>query len=352
VLALALCLILVAIAAWRWWLAPGGPAPGGHAPAAPAAEVSAGSAGSAGSAAPRPSGPGVAARAPQLESGLLAGLPVAYPDPLLQALVEGEIDPENGHTAVVVRHLRTGASAAVHQGDVFPSASLAKLPIQVETFRHLDAGTLRRDETILVTSEAVTDGAGVLQARTGERLPVSELLQLSVSVSDNTAARLLLQRIGGVDAVNATMARLGLNDTRLYADERPNTTSARDMATLLAWLAAQPPGKLATPATLVLPWRPGNRGAVGVPDAPVPSTLPALLNQPQAQQWLVDGLPRGVPIAHKSGQLPNVRHDAGIVYGPRGPYVIVVLTDQLADQDEAETFLSQLSRRVFDHFNR
>jgi beta-lactamase class A len=59
-----------------------------------------------------------------------------------------------------------------------------------------------------------------------------------------------------------------------------------------------------------------------------------------------------VPVAHKSGQLPGVRHDAGVVYGPGGPYVVVVLTDDLADQGEAEAFIAGLARDVYDHFRR
>jgi beta-lactamase class A len=57
-------------------------------------------------------------------------------------------------------------------------------------------------------------------------------------------------------------------------------------------------------------------------------------------------------VAHKSGQLPSLRHDAGIVYGPRGPYLLVVLTDDLADQDDAEAFLARLSRDVYGYFSR
>ncbi|MGH2367671.1 MAG: serine hydrolase, partial [Chloroflexota bacterium] len=241
--------------------------------------------------------------------------------------------------AIVVRHLRTGASATYHERDLYPSASIAKLPILVETFRQLDAGTLRLDERVTITADAITGGAGVLQAREGEQLPISELLRLAVGVSDNVAARLLLQRVGGIEAVNHTLAGLGLVQTRLYADDRPNTTTAAETAALLAWLATRPAGGAHV------------SGAGSLPAAPLANTLPALLARPQAQAWLARGVPRGVPVAHKSGQLPSVRHDAGIVYAPRGPYVLVALTSHLADQDDAEVFLANLSRRVYEYFS-
>jgi beta-lactamase class A len=266
------------------------------------------------------------------------------PDPQLAALVERLVDDDNGDTAVVVRNLRTGASAGYHERDVFPSASLAKVPILVETYRRLASGALHDTDFVPITSDAITDGAGVLQARTGEEISIAELVHLSISVSDNVAARLLMRQVGGVDAINRTMAEMGLTQTRLYADERPNVTSAEEMASLLAWAAAQG-------------WSPA--GGVAVSPAasapeylPLAHTLPWLLAQPQAQAWITQGLPQGTVVAHKSGQLPGVRNEAAVVYTPKGPFVVVGLTDHLADQDSAEAFLARLARDVYRYFSR
>lgn len=286
------------------------------------------------------SGPS-AARPIPVTPGSSIAVPATYADPGLQALVERLVDEPGGSTAVAVRHLRSGASAAHHEDDLFRAASLAKVPILIEVFRLLEAGTLRADESVTVTPDAITGGAGVLQASVGEQFSVSELLRLAVTISDNVAARLLLQRVGGVDAVNRTMAALGLSHTSLYADDRPNTTSAGDMAELLAWLARRPLGP----------------EAIGPESMRRPAGLPlrgltALLALPQGHAWLSAGVPDRVVVAHKSGQMPSLRHDAGIVYGTRGPYVVVGLTDRVADQDDAEAFLTHLSRSVYEFFER
>jgi beta-lactamase class A len=259
------------------------------------------------------------------------------PDAGLQRLVEQLVDDENGDTAVVVRHLTSGAAATYHAGDVFPAASLAKVPILAEVHRRLAAGTLRESDLVTITADAITDGAGVLQARAGEQISVSELLTLSVTVSDNVAARLLLRQVGGVEAVNKTMDELGLRHTRLYADDRPNVTDADDMARLLAWTAAQGAAQGAT-----------STGEY----APQPRTLAWLLTQPQAQAWVADGVPVGTLVAHKSGQLPSLRHEAAVIYTPRGPVAVVGLTDRLRDQDEAEAFLAHLAREVYRYFKQ
>src|SRR5262249_30616460 len=161
---------------------------------------------------------------------------------------------------------------------LFRSASLAKVPILIETFRQLAAGRLRPDELLTVTADSITDGAGVLQGRGGDRLAVAERLNLPVSVHDHAAAPPLVRRRGGVDAVNRTMAAMGANQTRLYADDRPNTTSAADMAALLAWIATRAP--VASGAA------PGAGAALG--DAPVSGTLASLMALSQAQSWITD----------------------------------------------------------------
>jgi beta-lactamase class A len=86
--------------------------------------------------------------------------------------------------------------------------------------------------------------------------------------------------------------------------------------------------------------------------APAPHTLVALLALPQAQAWLSQGVPKGVTVAHKSGQLPGVRHDAAVVYAPRGAFVVVGLTANLNNQDDAEAFLAQLAKGVYEYFTQ
>ncbi len=261
---------------------------------------------------------------------------VSYPpltlDPALQTLVTRLVDEDNGSTAVVIRNLRTGAGAAYHDQEVMASASLAKVPILYEVYRQLAAGTLHLDDRLTVTADAITGGAGVLQGREGDQLTVAELLKLSVTISDNVAARLLMLRVGGAEAVNRSMDALGLSHTRLYPDDRPNTTTASEMATLMAMVAA---GGDAHPT----------------PAGSVPDSLASLLALPQAQNWLADGVPSGAIVAHKSGQLPGVRNDAGILYTPKGPVVVVGLTSDLANQDDAETFLTRLGHDVYQYFS-
>ena len=65
------------------------------------------------------------------------------------------------------------------------------------------------------------------------------------------------------------------------------------------------------------------------------------------------GLPPGTPVAHKTGQITGVLHDAAIVYPPgRAPYVLVVLTSGIPDEKLARSLIVDLSRSVYAHATR
>jgi beta-lactamase class A len=247
------------------------------------------------------------------------------PDEALEALLLAALPGAWGRFAVAVRHLGTGGTAAVGADTPMPPASVYKLGVLVETFRQIESGRLRLEDDLLLTWEDYIGGAGVLQARIGQRVSVADALRLMVRYSDNVAAQALLRRIG-VEALNATYGRLGMTRSRFFADSRPDVTTAADVATLLVGLGT---GQLAPPAESQ--WM-----------------LDCLaLEQPSS--WISAGLPALTVVAHKTGQLPGVRNDAAIVYPAGGPYVLVVLADRLRDERAGESHIGEIAARVHAH---
>ena len=163
-------------------------------------------------------------------------------------------------------------------------------------------------------------------------MTVRELTRLMIQESDNIAALVLLDAVG-VPAVNAMAERLGLHATRLVdhrggagvSDSAEHTTSAADMAHLLVGLAT---GQVVNPHV--------SEEALG------------LLELKQATTWLGDDLPFWVKVAHKWGDLPQARNDVGIVFTPRGSYVVAVLT-QDGLPDEAASIIARTSRVTYDY---
>ena len=255
--------------------------------------------------------------------------PTLHADSALQtALNTVSATAAHGHLAMAAIELQSGATAGVDAERVYPAASLFKLPILLEVLTEIEAGRLDPDQELEIRAEDWTDGSGVLQARVGDRLPVRELYRLMIQQSDNIAALVLLDAVG-LDSVNGMAARLGMRATRLVdhraGDDGDHTTSAADMAHLLAALAT---GQLVSQR--------------------VAEQALSLLELRQSVTWLGEELPFWVKVAHKWGDLPRARHDAGVVFTPRGSYAIAVLTED-GVPDESAQLIARASRAVYDY---
>ena len=247
-------------------------------------------------------------------------------DAALLDAIETSLPIDRNAASIAVVHLETGASATVNGDRIAVPASLYKVGVLVEAFRQIEAGLLRLDETLRLLPIDWAPGAGILQGRIGTQVTINDALRLMIGISDNTAAHAVVRRIG-VDRVNANNQRLGLSNTRYYIDDRPDTTTAADMARLLSLLAT---GRLA-----------------GVEAT---GQMLDLLQQVQPAAWLPRGVPPTIAVAHKSGQLDAVRNDAGIVFGPTGRYVVVVLTDNRPNAMKGENAIVQVARSVHAYF--
>lgn len=233
------------------------------------------------------------------------------------SLRESLAELAGGRAAVVLRPLDGGDAVEVEPDRRFTAASLIKLPIMAAA---LDSG-LPLGERLPV--RPVVSGSGVLAhlADIGD-MSIRDLLTLMITVSDNTATNVLIDRIG-MGQVNDWCTRHGLTATvlaRRMMDARArergeeNVTSAADVASVLSWLADSP-------------------------------FAVAALQAQQLNDRLPRYLPAGFRLAHKTGELPGVRHDAGIVYPPGGaPVALAVLTEGSID---GAGLIAECGRLVF-----
>jgi beta-lactamase class A len=74
-----------------------------------------------------------------------------------------------------------------------------------------------------------------------------------------------------------------------------------------------------------------------------------ILKHQEFNEKIPAGLPPGTPVAHKTGDITKVHHDAAIVYPPgESPYVLVVLTSGIADEKVANQTIAEISRVVWE----
>jgi beta-lactamase class A len=125
-----------------------------------------------------------------------------------------------GEFALAAKNLRTGEEVLVDADRPMPTASTYKVPVMIEVFRQEAAGTLSLDETIEYTEDTRRLGSGVMRdLLPGTTWSTRDLVMLMVIVSDNTATRMLLERVGGGERVNATMQELGYETYILHGPE-------------------------------------------------------------------------------------------------------------------------------------
>jgi len=260
--------------------------------------------------------------------------------PLDASALQGEVDTLlaniGGLTAVEIEDPDGTIIATANAGEQMEAASLYKLAIMVETYRQRQMGMLTFDDAVVLEDYHFSEGGDVYtEDEIGYTVDVGSLLESMITLSSNVAATALLEYVG-TDNINETLASLGLTSTEirwypgpsgstdnhsdrallgvsggrmladLRADEAMNVTSAADVAALLRMLLA---GE--------------------VVDAESSQEMIDLLARQQINDRLPAYLPGGTEVAHKTGNLDGLMHDAGIIFAPTGPVIVVVMTEDV-----------------------
>jgi len=266
----------------------------------------------------------------------------------LATVLEPLISGHQGKVAVVIRHLDTGEQFAWRADEVQPTASLIKLPVMVAAYRMADAGQLDLTKSLTLAESDKVPGSGILtdQFSAGVSLSLRDAIRLMIRYSDNTATNLVVDQVG-LPTTTTTMESLGFPQTGLnskvyrgdtsISPERSRlyglgSTTARETVELLEKLHA---GTIASKESC---------------EAMVGHLLSC------DDKVLLRELPNGTKVAHKSGAVSNSRCNAGIVYGPKGPFAICVLTTDNTDRswddnNAAQVFIGHVAKIAFDHFN-
>lgn len=212
-----------------------------------------------------------------------------------------------------------------------PAASIIKVPIMVEVMEQAVAGRINLLTLHSLKATDKTSGAGALNARpVGSKISVLDLVRLMISVSDNTATNILIDKVGA-KAVNTKMKRLGLSnlqlnrkmmDTVAVAKGFENYVTPTEINALFRQIYLK---KVASPAQCDL--------------------MIAILKSCDDATTFRKLLPKDLLMAHKTGELAYVRGDAGIIFAGV-PFVISVFVEGTTTK-EAEEIIGQIAERAY-----
>jgi beta-lactamase class A len=282
---------------------------------------------------------------------LLLGAPcLAEPgsqDPRLAAAVaaiESTIAKSGADVAVVYQSLDGRASWYLEPDEPFHAASTMKVPVLIELYHQAHQGKLHLDDTLVIKNEfsslvdgspytldAADDSEADLYRAVGSTRTLAQLSELMITVSSNLATNLLIERLGvgniqkSVHALRADGMQVlrGVEDEKAFKAGLNNTTTARALARLMEAIAH---GEAVDPS--------GSRA------------MREILERQTFNDGIPAGLPAGTRVAHKTGEITRVQHDAAIVYAPR-PFVLVILTRGIEDPKESSALIAAITRELY-----
>ena len=263
----------------------------------------------------------------------------------LEADLRQLIAASGAEVAVAYRTVDGRREVLIDPDTPFHAASTMKLPVMIELFRQARTRTLTLDEPLAIRNEfrSIVDGSpytlsvgddsdAAVYAAAGRTLSLRQLCDAMITVSSNFAANLLIERLG-VENIRNTVKALGadgmqvlrgVEDQKAFDKGMNNTTTARGLLVLLDRLA---------------------RGQAV--DQQADAAMIDVLKRQTFKDAIPAGLPVGVPVAHKTGNITRIHHDAAIVYAP-SPYVLVVLVRGIEDRKKSAALIAQISKAVYE----
>lgn len=225
---------------------------------------------------------------------------------------------------VYFKDVQTGKTFGINDAVPIKAASTIKLPVVLYLNELAAEGKVKWSERVAyVKANDWQDGAGILQfsAQDGDTYSLRVLSNLSITISDNIAYKMISRHLGRNNIV-AYMKSLG---GQTVFPNGENITTARDMG---IYVQAVLDFARTNPEL-------GNR-------------LLDDMSNPIYHVGLPGKLPANIKVAHKEGDVWGVANDVGVVFGSK-PYVLTVLQKDITDLDQAFADIAQISKMVYDY---
>ncbi len=248
----------------------------------------------------------------------------------LDPAIRSALDGTTGSYGIAIKNLKSNETYYANEHKSFEAGSLYKLWIMAVTFKQIQDGILKEDEVLsdeVDTLNKIFD----IEPNTAEltdgtiTLSVHDSLNQMITISHNYAALLLTQKIK-LSSVAAFLKDNGFNESTVGTQGGAPTSTPYDIALFFEKLYK---GQLANELYT--------------------KEMIDLLKKQQLNNKLPRDLPQEIEVAHKTGEIDSVSHDAGIVFIPKGDYIIAVLSDTDLPS-AAEDRIAAISKAVYNYF--
>ena len=261
----------------------------------------------------------------------------------LEAQLEALVAPFDGDVGIYVRHLPSGQSVALRADELFPTASMVKVPILAALLERLERGELGYHDKLTYTKDRLYAGEDLLGSfGEGEPITLDKLAFLMITTSDNTASLWCQELAGTGVAVNQWLQANGFEATRVNS----RTPGREDARAAYGWGQTTP--------------REMAELLVGVRDRALvsPAASEEMARALGRIYWdgeALSAIPPDVATMSKQGAVNASRSEVVLVHAPHGDFVFCVITKNQADEswghdNEGFVLLREVAATLWEHF--
>lgn len=260
--------------------------------------------------------------------------------------IEKILKEANYKGGIAIKNLQSGGEIVIRGNDMFPMASVYKLPIAIAVLKKVERGELKRDQKFhLNKSDVLTGLRGPIAKKypDGEvDLTADELLKFMVSDSDNTACDFLIKIAGGANAITSELRKVQIE----------NINVSRTESEIMATTNEPGPKELdaASPLAMIRLYEKLRAEKILNPGST--AYLLKLLTESNNPPHIPNGLPKDLKIAHKSGWCDKdlCVNDTGLVTLPdnKGNLAVAIFLNGKVDFNKGSETISKIAKIGFE----
>ena len=282
-------------------------------------------------------------------TNLLSGVPSKGKEKIIPIKSSGELTVlkkeiknilagyNNLHAGIFIYDYSTGYTVEINDKEVFPAASIIKIPVLLDLFnRNKDLekegfSPINLDKKITFTEAHRTEGSGDLQYKSANvDYSVDYLAKIMIRSSDNSATNMLVEEVGGINELNTSLRHWGFSKTQMTSWlpdlKGTNTTTPYDISTMLYNIDNQK-------------FIPMNSSA----------SIKEYMSKVENQTLIRSQVPDDVILMHKTGDIGGMLGDAGIVFTPSGKkFILTIMVKRPHNDYSARELIQKVSKAAYN----
>lgn len=236
------------------------------------------------------------------------------------------------HPSIYVWEYENGKYANINADELFPTASIIKIPVLIEMFRAIEDGQFKLYDKMVMGEHYRTSGSGSLQFHAENSIySMDTLARHMIEESDNTSTNMIMAKIGGKHSVNRAMKNWGMQKTHIQ-NWLPdlggeNVSTAREISTML--------------------YNINNETLLNINSR---ESIIDYMSHVKNNRLIAAGLPQNAQFIHKTGDIGKMLGDAGIVYAPNGQrYIVTILAKRPYNHHQGKDFIAEASKIIYEY---